>query len=130
MNIFKVLVWEKHRLSLIILIITAQVSDGAVMPLLSLAHLSWQLKQDFLIACCMFVGKFFTFSSSLEALRHHPWVKGIRVCSNVLPCPFPRRDTCNAGNTLFTYKKSHSPAPLDQLWLWLWYLFSSFLRVQ
>ena len=25
----------------------------------------------------------------------HPWVKGIQVCSNEGPLPFPRGDTCN-----------------------------------
>ena len=68
-----------------------------------LAHLSWKLKWAFLITCRpSSVCKLFTFSSSsrepctgpvsTKLGTKHPWVKGIQVCSNEGPRPFPRGD--------------------------------------
>ena len=73
-----------------------------------LAHLSWKLKGDFLIGCrpsgCLSVNVFlwtfhlFIFFSrttgtiSTKLGTKYSWVKGIQVCSNEGPCPYPRGD--------------------------------------
>ena len=45
----------------------------------------------------------------------HPWVKGIQVCLNEGPNPFPRGDYYkNNENTLKKIKQISSPEPLSQ----------------
>ena len=46
---------------------------------------------------CELAHSFFHFQRNAlllgqKALEALPWVKGIQVCSNKRPCPFPRRD--------------------------------------
>ena len=42
----------------------------------------------------------------------HPWVKGIQVCSNEGPHPFPRGDNYEIAKYIDEIKKSSSPEPL------------------
>ena len=45
----------------------------------------------------------------------HPWVKGIQICSNEGPLPFPRGDNYEIAKIHWqNFKKSSSPEPLGQ----------------
>ena len=73
------------------------------------AHLSWKLKSAFLIACrpssvYLSIRRSVTFSYFQLLLQNHwanfnqTWVKGIQVCSNEEPFPFPRGDNYRLTN--------------------------------
>ena len=53
-----------------------------------------------------------TGSISTKLGTKHPWVKGIQVCSNEGPHPFPREDNYEIAKYIDKIKKSSSPEPL------------------
>ena len=49
------------------------------------------------------------FSRTTEPIPKHSWMKGIQVCSNDVPCPFPRGDNYEILKIHWRIKKSSSP---------------------
>ena len=87
------------------------------MELTFLAHLSWKFKWAFLIACCLsssirlkpfHIFNFFSRTSGpiwTKLGTKHLWVKGIQICSNEGPCPFPRGDNSEIVKLNWKYFK-------------------------